>query len=165
LPIFRDMTMKIAFSPLDEISAREIARWRYDPPYDLYNLGNEEAAVQYALEPKNRFYTLRDADGDLVGFCSFGEDGQVPGGDYSLEALDIGMGIRPDLTGMGRGAEYVAAVLDFARDAFVPRRFRVTIAGFNQRAQRVWQANGFYPVQTFNHQSSGHEFVVFICDT
>jgi ribosomal-protein-alanine N-acetyltransferase len=158
------MTMKIAFSPIDEFSAREISRWRYEPPYDLYNLVDEGAAVEYALEPQNCFYTLRNADGTLVGFCSFGEDGQVPGGDYSLEALDIGMGIRPDLTDKGRGAEYIAEVLDFARDVFAPRHFRVTIAGFNRRAQRVWQANGFHPIQTFTHQASGHEFMVFICD-
>jgi ribosomal-protein-alanine N-acetyltransferase len=157
--------MKIAFSPIDESSAWEISRWRYEPPYDLYNLEDEKAAIQYVLEPSNCFYTLRNAEDDLVGFCSFGEDGQVPGGDYSPEALDIGMGIRPDLTGKGRGAEFVAAVLNFARDLFAPRYFRVTIAGFNRRAQQVWQANGFRPVQTFIHQSSGHEFMVFICNT
>ncbi len=41
----------------------------------------------------------------MVGFCSFGVDGRVPGGDYPDGPLDVGMGMRPDLTAAawGRG--------------------------------------------------------------
>ena len=74
------------------------------------------------------------------------------------------MGIRPELTGQGRGASFVLAVLDFARNAFAPGQFRVTIAAFNKRAQRVWEKNGFVPIQTFTHQASKREFIVMIRD-
>lgn len=84
-----------------------------------------------------------DENSELVAYCSFGQDGQVTGADYRDQALDIGMGIRPDLTGRGKGAEYAKAVLEFADSFFKPKAFRVTIAAFNKRAIRVWQKLGF----------------------
>ena len=156
--------MNLVFSPIDQPAAREIVTWRYEPPYDIYNLEDSESAIDYALDPQYKFYAMRAENGELVGFCSFGKDGQVPGGDYSGDALDIGMGIRPGLTGRGQGADFVLAVLDYARCAFAPRQFRVTIASFNQRAQRVWEKNGFTPIQTFTHQASKREFIILIRD-
>ena len=156
--------MNITFSPLDEPAAREIVRWRYEPPSDIYNLEGSEESVQYALDPQYNYFAMRVENGELVGFCSFGEDGQVPGGDYSADALDIGMGIHPEYTGRGLGGDFVSAVLDFARERFRPTAFRVTIAAFNQRAQQVWEKNGFKPVQSFTHQISKRDFIVMTRD-
>lgn len=155
----------ISFTPMDESAAREIITWCYDPPYDIYNLEDSEKSIQYALEPQNNFYTMRDVRGDLVGFCSFGADAQVPGGDYRESAMDIGMGIRPDLTGQGRGSNFVAEVLSFANEQFQPATFRVTIAAFNQRAQRVWEMHGFRPIQRFTHLESERDFVVMLSES
>jgi len=156
--------MKIIFRPMDEANARSITHWRYDSPYDIYNLGDTDEAIQYAIDPQNAFHSMTDEADDLIGFCSFGSDGQVPGGDYSAEALDIGMGIRPDLTGQGRGSDCVAAVLDFARCEFKATHLRVTIAAFNQRAMRVWEQNGFQRVQTFRKEGSDREFIILTRD-
>lgn len=154
--------MNIKFTPMDRDNAAEIVRWHYEPPYDIYDLDDSEESIQYALDPDNCLYAMQDIDDELVGFCSFGRDAQVPGGDYNRAALDIGMGIRPDLTGQGLGAKFVASVLAFARDEFSPTYARVTIAGFNQRAQRVWGANGFQYKQTFIHKKTKREFVVLV---
>jgi RimJ/RimL family protein N-acetyltransferase len=147
---------------MDADRAREIARWQYPPPYDIYNLAESEEAIAYASDPRNNFYAMEDQTGDLVGFCSFGEDGQVPGGDYTLEALDIGLGLRPNLTGRNRGSEFVQQVLGFAQQKFDPSLFRVTIAAFNQRAQRVWGKAGFQEVGRFLQEGGGREFVVLV---
>ena len=154
----------ISFAPMDESTARAIAAWRYEPPYDLYNLEDSEEAVQYAQDPLNNLYIMWNQDGELIGFCSFGKDGQVPGGDYSVPALDIGMGIRPDLTAQGKGSDFARAVLNFAQGNFHPTAFRVTIAAFNQRAQRVWEKIGFQPVQTFTPPESDREFIVYVLE-
>ena len=156
--------MNIFFSLIDESAARVIVRWRYEPPYDIYNLRDSAESIQYALDPQNHFYIMRDESGELVGFCSFGEDGQVPGGDYGAEALDIGMGIRPNLTGQGHGSNFGSAVLNFAERKSQPVAFRVTIAAFNQRARRVWEVNGFQQVQSFTHKNSKREFIVMVRD-
>ncbi len=162
--LFKNMEgrIKITFSPLDEREAREVSGWCYLPPYDIYNLANSEESIAYAFNPQNNFYAMKDDKGDLVGFCSFGQDGQVPGGDYSVDALDIGMGIRPDLTGRGFGIDFVNSILDFARERFEPPRLRVTIAVFNKRAQRVWRKAGFQTVGRFRHMESRRTFFVMI---
>jgi ribosomal-protein-alanine N-acetyltransferase len=152
----------LRFQPLDEASARTIVRWRYEPPYDLYNVAPDEVegVVQAMLDPQNAYYCLTDQEQQIVAFCCFGPDAQVPGGDYGACALDIGMGLRPDLTGHGQGLRYVQAALDLARSKFAPAAFRVTVAGFNQRALRVWEKAGFRRVQTFQRRPDGRPFVI-----
>jgi len=156
--------MPFTFQPMDEANARAISEWRYDAPYDIYDPASDDVkvAMQLFLDPQNAYHTITDEHGDLMAYCCFGPDGQVPGGDYSAAALDIGLGARPDLTGQGRGLIYVKAVLDFARRAFPPTAFRVTIAEFNKRAQRVWQKAGFQPVQTFQRSGDGMPFVILV---
>jgi ribosomal-protein-alanine N-acetyltransferase len=158
--------MQFIFRPVDEVTVRTFLRWRYDPPYDIYNPDPDEIEdeVRYFMDPKNACYGITDDAGDLVAYCTFGPDGQVPGGDYSSEGLDIGLGVRPDLTGKGRGSVYVGAVLDFGRREFAPNAFRVTVAEFNKRALSVWEKAGFTRVQRFERRPDGRPFVVLMRD-
>ncbi|HEX6386739.1 MAG TPA: GNAT family protein [Anaerolineae bacterium] len=164
--------MSLTFIPMDEASARAVTQWQYEAPYNVYNVAPDEdieEVVAYLLDPQNGFYALRGvldngSQEELLAYCSFGLDAQVAGGDYSRNALDIGLGLRPDLTGQGRGLTFVEAILDFARQAFTPAAFRVTIAAFNERAQRVWQRAGFRQTHTFHRQHDGQPFVILIQD-
>lgn len=92
-----------------------------------------------------------------MSFC-FGPDARVPGGDYAADALDVGMGVRPDLTGQGRGLDFV----NIGSRKFAPAEFRVTVAEFNKRALRVWKKAGFRVVQTFQKEQSRRVFVVLM---
>jgi RimJ/RimL family protein N-acetyltransferase len=151
--------------PMTEAFAREILTWRYDPPYDFYNFviaaEDVEKEIAYFLAPENRFRQVMRDGVPIAGF-SLGLDGQVPGGDYSADALDIGLGIRPDLTGQGLGGEIVAAIVNFAIKLDEPPALRVTIAAFNQRALRVWQKAGFREVSRFKLEASNEPFVILI---
>ena len=86
----------------------------------------------------------------------------MTGRDYSTSALDIGLGVCPDLTGQGKGSHYVNAVIDFARRTYSPDQLRVTIAAFNSRAQRVWEKAGFQFVQKFRGGWTNSDFVVMM---
>jgi RimJ/RimL family protein N-acetyltransferase len=154
--------MPLAFAALDETNARAILNWRYDPPYDVYDEGTDdsEKTLQTFLDPRNAYYAITDDREGLVAYCCFGPDAQVPGGDYGAAALDIGLGVRPDLTGQGHGHCYVDTVLGFGRRTFAPSAFRVTIAAFNQRALTVWKRAGFRPVQAFQRTGDGLAFVM-----
>jgi ribosomal-protein-alanine N-acetyltransferase len=154
------------FRLADEITVRRFLQWRYEPPYDVYNAdpGNLEADVRYFRDPEILCYGIEDPSGELLAYCTFGVDARVAGGDYSTEALDIGLGVRPDLTGQGRGIAFVEVVLAFARRSFAPKAYRVTIAQFNQRAQKVWRKAGFRQVQRFEREPDGLPFVVFVRD-
>ena len=93
--------MPFAFQPMDAPHAHTILTWRYDPPYSIYDITPPPDAVaevvQFFADPRNMYYQIEDERGDFVAFCCFGWDAQVPGGDYSVEALDVGLGVRPDL--------------------------------------------------------------------
>ncbi len=156
--------MHLNFLPLNKSAACKIVQWRYESPYDIYNLEDSDETINYLLDTQYNLHAMRDENGELLGFCSFGVDGQVPGGDYAADALDIGMGICPDLTGKGRGGDFVAALLDFAQLRFDPFAFRVTIAAFNQRAQRVWEKNGFEPIETFTFKVRNRDFLIMMKD-
>jgi GNAT superfamily N-acetyltransferase len=149
---------------MNELHARAIAGWRYDPPYDIYNVrpGDAKGTVQVYLDPEYAYHAILAAEGELVAYCCFGVDAQVPGGDYHAPALDVGLGVRPDLTGQGQGGLYVQAVLEYARCAYSPPAFRVTIAEFNKRALRVWAKAGFQRVQRFGRKQDGWPFLVLV---
>ena len=147
---------------MDKASALAILSWHYDAPYELYNPdpGNVEEELRAFLDPQNAYYAITDERGDLAAHCCFGPEAQVRGGDYRAPALDVGLGVRPDLTDQGRGLVYVAAVLGFARRTLGPAAFRVTVAQFNERALRVCGNAGFQRVQTFRREEDGRAFVV-----
>jgi GNAT superfamily N-acetyltransferase len=88
--------------------------------------------------------------GDLIAFFTFGSDARVPGGDYSKPCLDIGLGVRPSLTGMGGGRRLVEAVVGFARQEQPGTTLRVTIAAANTRATKVWTHAGFEFIEEFD---------------
>ena len=151
------------FHLIDESNALAILGWRYEPPYDFYNDSEEDASLlQHFLHPQNSFYSILDENSKLIAYCSFGQNQQVTHGDYCDRALDIGMGIRPDLTGRGKGVEYANAVLEFADNLFKPKAFRVTLVAFNQPALRGSQKSEFKHQQPFERESDGMQFIVLV---
>ncbi|MBD3648789.1 MAG: GNAT family N-acetyltransferase [Pseudomonadales bacterium] len=132
--------------PLTADQAREILGWKYPAPYDFYNPPRDREPDQYIrefLNPIFRFHAVLDSHRGLIGFCSFGIDGQVPGGDYSEDALDIGLGMKPELTGRGLGRNFFGSILHYAEQQLEPSRYRLTVAGFNRRAINLYCNFGF----------------------
>jgi [ribosomal protein S18]-alanine N-acetyltransferase len=154
--------MNVSIQPLDSANAREIISWHYPTPYDMYNIrsDNLEAEIAYFTNPDNHYYAIFNPNHTLIGFCCFFHEGQVSGGDYSDEAVDVGMGLRPELTGGGNGTEIARAVMDFAIAQYHPLRLRTTIAAWNERAQKVCLNNGFELVDRFTHPRTYQEFVI-----
>lgn len=142
-------TMEIRFEPSTRDHILVFAAWEYEPPYEPYGVDMEEDdAVAYFLQSEVGCHVLLDGD-RVIGFATFGSDAQVPGGDYTASAVDIGLGIEPSLTGQGNGKHYVAAVVAFAQETFGTGTLRVSIAENNERALRVWSGRGFRRVDRF----------------
>jgi len=154
--------LQISYLPVEEKHARVFVQWQYEPPYDVYNCPPDEIgdAVEYNADPANNVYVMFDQNEELIGYCSYGRDAQVPGGDYSEEALDIGMMIKPEFTGQGMGSTFASEVIRNGIDKYAPKKLRVTIAAFNKRAMRTWEKNGFQLTQRFEREGDGMEFVV-----
>ncbi len=142
-------------------SAAAIITWRHPHPYDTYDFDTGE--LGNLLAPEYRYHELLEAD-ELVGYCCFGEDATVPGGAYTDDALDIGWGMRPDLMGQGRGREFVAAILGFARETYRPARLRVTIALFNGRSRAAAERAGLTIERERFTSPSGMDFAVLVTD-
>jgi [ribosomal protein S18]-alanine N-acetyltransferase len=139
--------------------AADIVTWRYPPPYDCYDMARADLAL--LADPGGGFFALMDG-ARLIGFRSFGADGQVPGGRYDESALDTGGGLRPELTGKGLGREAIQTGLAFGRDRFAPPAFRVTIAASNQRARRVVERIGFREIGSFEASTDGRSYVILV---
>lgn len=147
------------FLPMTEADARSVLSWAYDPPYDFYNL--EPAQIEEAIGETldGSHWSVRDAEGDLAGFLSVGPTGQVPGGCTAgvyetYPGLDIGLGMRPDLTGQGRGLDFFLACVDFVRRELHAGDLRLSVATFNERAIRVYERAGFRRGPVFHSPSS-----------
>jgi [ribosomal protein S18]-alanine N-acetyltransferase len=153
------------FEKMNESCARTALNWRYEPPYDFYNHDPailDELILKSFLNPAYHYYSVLDERDALIAYRCFGEDAQVPGGDYSANALDMGGGLRPDLTGHGLGPRIMRAAMDFARSEYSPRAFRTTVAEFNLRARRACEKVGYVFVQRFAASHNGIPFVIFI---
>lgn len=116
-----------AVTPLGPEEAPLLDGWRYDPPYDFYN--GEDDPVQ---NPE-RFFVVQDGD-EVVGFYYF---------DEQEDTVEIGLGLRPDLTGKGLGLEFFLEGVAFAHGRFPGRRVTLNVAAFNERAITVYERAGF----------------------
>jgi ribosomal-protein-alanine N-acetyltransferase len=145
--------------PMTSAFAAELVTWRYPAPYELYDMADGDPG--FFASPASGFFALTEGD-ELIGFRSFGQDGQVPGGSYDSSAFDTGGGLRPDLTGKGLGRAAISTGLEFGRREFAPDAFRVTVASFNERALRVVRSLGFRAVGSFLATAGGRRFEILI---
>ncbi len=147
-------------SSLTDAEARAVSSWQYGGEYSIYD--GDPRGVERLLDPRNRYHAVSDDEqGELIGYCCFGPDARVPGFAYDDDALDIGGGLRPDLTGRGLGRRLAETTLAFAAAEFSPTIYRSTVACFNQRALTMARRFGFH-VQASFHSPANLEFAVMI---
>ena len=118
---------------------REVATWRYEPPYDFYDLASDpddEAAMHDPRRAANYRAVLAD-DGRLDAFWYF---------DWPDDAVEVGIGLRPDLTGHGQGEAFLSAQLAYATRTWQPATFRLFVTAWNERAIRLYARLGFREV-------------------
>ncbi|WP_199614545.1 GNAT family N-acetyltransferase [Paenibacillus alkalitolerans] len=153
--------MKIFELQLNE--AFEISRWKYEGEYSFYNSEKSEEAINELMN--GTYYSVRNDVNELIGYFCFGRSAQVPGGQktglYTGDnVLDIGLGMKPELTGKGMGMSFLTAGIIFADKTFNPHRLRLSVAIFNRRAVSLYTRAGFKAVSSF--QNNGTPFVIMI---
>ena len=138
--------------PLTQSDAETIATWHYEGKYAFYDAEADADDLAELLDPALRgdsMFGVRDGASELVGFFAF----QVADG-----VVDFGLGLRPDLTGRGLGADFARAGLDFARTRFSPKTIQLRVAAFNKRAIKVYHRIGFREVEHYMNRTNGGEF-------
>jgi ribosomal-protein-alanine N-acetyltransferase len=140
---------------MSQDEAEEISRWRYEPPYDFYDLDADQRDLAELLDPAgrgDRYYSAHYAPRKLIGFFEL----RIAGG-----VLVVGLGLRPDLTGRGLGPSFLDAGLAFASERFATSHFKLSVAEFNTRAITVYERAGFVRTRSFMHETNGglHSFI------
>ncbi|MCS6593607.1 GNAT family N-acetyltransferase [Bacillus cereus] len=141
--------------------AKKINTWTYEEPYSLYSFSGEKEVIEELLD--GTYYGCCDDQGDLIGYFCFGANAQVPGGrDANLyggeDVIDIGLGMKPALTGKGIGKEFFQAGIAFATKELNAKMFRLSVATFNTRAITLYKNIGFKQGTIF--LSRGREFML-----
>jgi len=143
--------------------AHQICGFAYPKPYTIYDMGESQDVLRELLE--DNYYAVVDLQEALCGYVCFGEAARTPGGHacgaYRDEhALDIGLGMRPDLTGKGMGYRFMCKCIRFARTNFRPPALRLSVLCQNERAIKVYERAGFTKVMKFSSDILGvaHDF-------
>ena len=107
-----------------------IALWRYPGRWGVYDLGEP-------MDPA---------------------EARVPGLAEGPGVLGVGVGMRPDLTGQGRGLSFATAVLDHGRALDGVAMLRAVVKDWNARSIRLLLGLGFTEVGT--HAVGGTSYLV-----
>jgi RimJ/RimL family protein N-acetyltransferase len=140
---------------MDKKAAEEICKWAYSEPYYIYTLDGCEGSINELMD--GSYYSVTDESDNMIGFYCFGEAAQVPAGNlYDVykdkKYLDIGLGMKPELCGKGKGYDFVSKEIEFAKAFLSAEKLRLTVAGFNERAIKVYERVGFKKIMDFNRR-------------
>ena len=140
---------------MTETDARAVAAWHYPGVYSFYDWDQDADDLAELLDPAEwgRRYFAVDDGRELAGFVVFKLLDRV---------AEVGLGLRPDMTGRGLGDEFVGAALRFAADTLGAESYVLAVATFNRRAIAVYERAGFRQAgQHYQHRTNGgvHEFV------
>ena len=134
--------------------AQAVAAWRYPGEYSFYDADPDDLAE--LLDPaqwgQRYFAAGQIAHHELAGFVVVKLTGGV---------AEIGLGLRPGLTGHGLGEPFVRTCLRFASAALGTQSYTLVVAAFNRRAITVYERAGFHEVERFEHLTNGgfHAFI------
>ncbi|KOP28965.1 hypothetical protein ADM98_08565 [Exiguobacterium sp. BMC-KP] len=144
--------MSYTFSPLTQRQAEQIAyEWQYDGPFAFYDMPNDEDDLAEFLNPEERtehYFAVLNKE-ELIGYYVF---------EPNAEVVDVGLGMRPDLTGQGNGMAFLDAGLAFVMDHYAPKQIELAVATFNERAIRLYTKSGFEPVERFQQATNGGSY-------
>ncbi|WP_325034793.1 GNAT family N-acetyltransferase [Lentibacillus sp. Marseille-P4043] len=147
---------------MSEKRAKEILKWKYVKPYDFYNNDLNDESLQEFLE--NPYFAVVDQDDELFGFFCVGESAQVPIGNqvgaYNEDMIDIGFGMKPNLTGQGNGFEFCSLIFRCVQENYDKKDLRLTVATFNKRAIHLYGKLGFVKKMAFDTDSA--EFITMV---
>ncbi|WP_274366258.1 GNAT family N-acetyltransferase [Paenibacillus thermotolerans] len=155
----------LKFVPMTETIAGEISQWTYPHPYDLYSMDGSKECISELMN--GDYFFVEDDCNQIIGFVCCGSSARVPGG-YEAgiykddDVLDIGLGLRPEVTGKGLGSDFVYHAVQFIGTYFGKSKIQLVVAAFNERAIKAYRKAGFTLGELFHSRVSGKQvpFVV-----
>ena len=131
--------MKITdIKPMNVEAVKQICRWRYEPPYDVYDYLsyeaalNEQAAITKTENADNYLCFWNDVT--LVAYTSI-----IPKG----ENLYIGIGVAPQFCGQGMGETLLNQTIIECKRRYPDKEIWVQVRSWNERALKCYLKCGF----------------------
>jgi [ribosomal protein S18]-alanine N-acetyltransferase len=141
------------FEKMTQQEAEEIAyNWHYDGNYSFYDMEADKEDLAGFLNPELRgdsVFTVYKVE-EIIGYFSVNQT--------AAATYDIGLGMRPELTGSGMGLDFMKAGMDFVKSRFKPDIITLSVAMFNQRAIKVYRRMGFIDLDTCMQNTNGGSY-------
>lgn len=136
---------------LDQPSAYSIANeWKYPDVYSFYDMTSDPEDYEEIMDPllraENYFQVLKDDR--LFGFFVVEKNP-----DHNV--MNMGLGIRPELTGKGLGQAFVSEIITYIHKNYSVKMLRLGVAAFNKRAQKVYEKIGFKQTKMYDQETNG----------
>ena len=125
--------------PMTVSDAADVASWRYDGDWSVYNLPTPEPV----LDNLSSYHAVISGD-DLIGFCCTGVEARVAGMTDDPAILDVGIGMNPKLVGRGNGARFAEIVLRYLDERHPSVTLRAAVQTWNERSVRLSHRLGFH---------------------
>jgi len=137
-----ELTMK----PMDETHAALICQWAYEPPYHIYNFPAWEDMKKDEIEfgdpvlRKEQYWVAVNEAEELIGYAQLFPMGGV---------TRLGLGLRPDLCGRGKGSLLAQSAASLAHSLKPDNEIDLEVLTWNQRAIRAYEKAGFVTTDTY----------------
>lgn len=148
--------MLFVFDKLQQNNALIIANdWKYEEPYSFYDMTSDiddyNELVNESLRNESAYFEAT-VDGELVGFFCLSVE---------KDEIEIGLGLKPDFCGKGIGREFLNRIIDYINEHYSYSVLSLSVAAFNKRAIKVYEACGFKQQTTFMQETNGgkYEFI------
>jgi ribosomal-protein-alanine N-acetyltransferase len=140
---------------MNEVYAHEIAfEWKYEENYSFYDMTEDEDDLNDFLNKDNwgnHYFAVLNEEDELIGFYSF---------EFEEGIMWLGFGLKPELTGIGIGNEFVVSGMKFGvgRFNYAGSYVMLGVVSFNKRAIRLYEKIGFNVVEEYMQKTNGGEF-------
>ncbi|HAX72089.1 MAG TPA: GNAT family N-acetyltransferase [Firmicutes bacterium] len=131
--------MKIQAMPLTEAMAKEIATWKYDGDYAIYNLPSWEDMTQQSFslcdeQKRKRFIGYADETEQLLGFVNLLDEGPH---------VFLGIGVKPTLCNKGLGKQILQLATQESCVRYPNKPIVLEVRSWNKRAVMCYESAGF----------------------
>jgi len=142
---------------MTESWAKEVCGWKYDGEYSVYNISDWETckAKGWSIADKDKlgreFYAFTKEENGRVMLCGFARLTNEGG------AVNLGLGLRPDLCGRGLGAELMTIVINEYKRRFAGAALELDVRAFNKRAIKLYMKSGFTVTERITRETPSGE--------
>lgn len=140
---------------MNQREAIEIAdEWKYPQPYDFYDMTVDREDYEEIIDPVSRgkhYYSVLK-NHNLIGF--FGVFPKESGENEN----ELGLGLKPDLTGKGLGKNFVTTILQYIKEEHSYVKVWLSVADFNQRAIKLYEQVEFNYIGEKVQETNGGKY-------